>query len=520
MPPNLHEFDIVVADLRLRDPVPYSDADHGSSDSANASQGYVLCEFPQTVFDPRPLAGTWYEDTIGEILKKESVVVVFAAGLSSVSYQLVELTPRGLTRQREATLDNYSLLPLQRGHNKKGRQTIVANTAKNLAVYLREYSQEFEYEITFEHPAYRKEGVTVEDPNFTPLMTNQAGEIVSYVQFWNENSALFVFPQMKNKARFLLQLFQEYLPAIKPKLFPFSTQFAWLGDEEYRLPNEKRLFEEKQKLEQEYSARRVTKESEIEENHQRYRFLHDLLTQTDQGLVRAAEWYFKWLGFDRVENRDEEHPGRKEEDLQISLTEGLLVVEVKGIGGTSKDEECSQIGKIKYRRAQERGSFDVSALYVVNHQRYLSPENRQNPPFSDQQKKDAKNEQRGLLTTYDLFKLYFAIEAGFVKKEDARRSLLDFGLVTFRPSDSVPIGTPLEIHHGGKVGIFALAGAPTRVGDELIVCENGRFRKTKVASLQAQDKDVLEASDDEIGIMLSDKISKSSQLWKPMTEPR
>ena len=70
------------------------------------------------------------------------------------------------------------------------------------------------------------------------------------------------------------------------------------------------------------------------------------------------------------------------------------------IGGTSKDEECSQIFKIKSRRMKELKRFDVFGLYIVNHQKHLPPLNRENPPFTENQIQDAINDERGLLTTW------------------------------------------------------------------------------------------------------------------------
>jgi len=73
-------------------------------------------------------------------------------------------------------------------------------------------------------------------------------------------------------------------------------------------------------------------ECEIKDNHQKYRFLHDLLTENDKELVKAVELYFRWLGFEDVVNCDEAHPDEKKR-IAVTLERGLLVVEVKGLGG-------------------------------------------------------------------------------------------------------------------------------------------------------------------------------------------
>ena len=521
IPQNLHEYDIVIIDLKDREPIQYDAASHLSLVGNSAKQSFLLCEFPQTIFDPRPLTGYMLRSMIVEIQKKESIIIVFASEQKEISYNSVIIIPEWSFKDKQFKYDNYSFLPdITSSNNRTGIETKVISGNVEFDVeftnFLQKYNQEFIYEITFQHPAHWDNWQSIKDSDFIPLITNSGDEIISYAKIY-DSSILFVFPQLENKVSFLLELFQRYLPAIKPKLFPFSTQFLWLKDQEYQLPNEANLYSEKQSLEKEFEEKIATKELEINENHQKYQFLHDLLTETDKKLVKSVELFFHWLEFDCVVNCDEVYPERNEEDLQITLDNGLLVVEVKGIGGTSKDSECSQISKIKHRYQEERKSFDVFALYIVNHQRHQPPENRSNPPFIKQQIKDAVNDGRGLLTTYTLFKLYYAIAGGFISKDDARKSLLNFGLVTFSPSDSVLIGKPMEIHYNKTVGIFLLENIPIRRGEELFVYSDGRYCKTKVVSLQDQDEDVEEASSGKIGIKISGTFSQESELWKPKT---
>jgi len=42
--------------------------------------------------------------------------------------------------------------------------------------------------------------------------------------------------------------------------------------------------------------------------------------------------------------------------------------------------------------------------------------------------------ERGLLTTYDLFRTYFLIDDGLLSKKDAREALTEIGLIKFVPS--------------------------------------------------------------------------------------
>ena len=59
---------------------------------------------------------------------------------------------------------------------------------------------------------------------------------------------LFVFPQIIEKNSFLEELLINQLPTLWPNLFPFNSEFKWLEEEAYMLPNEEYLLEKKEFL--------------------------------------------------------------------------------------------------------------------------------------------------------------------------------------------------------------------------------------------------------------------------------
>ncbi len=254
-------------------------------------------------------------------------------------------------------------------------------------------------------------------------------------------------------------------------------------------------------------------DEKIAANRSKFSFLHDLLTQTGSELVDTVDLFLRWLDFSNVVNVDKTNPDLPEEDLQVETNNGMLVIEVKGISGTSTDSDCSQITKIRYRRAEERDSFDVYGLYVVNHQMYMPPIERANPPFSETQINDAKNDRRGLITTFDLFNLYFNVAAGYVSKVEARSALFQIGLVSFPPSNATSIPGPYEIHYKRQVVIIHLQDLEIRNGDTIVFLSDGRYDCADVLEIQVDNKTVSNVSRGEVGLRLSKRIDVSSGLW-------
>lgn len=192
-----------------------------------------------------------------------------------------------------------------------------------------------------------------------------------------------------------------------------------------------------------------------------------------------------------------------------------MIIEVKGIGGTSKDKECAQISKIKHRRMEERQAFDVSALYVVNHQRYISPRNRITPPFTTNQIKDAQLDKRGLVTTFQLYNAYFDIVSGLFTKESIRNQLLTFGLVEFSPPELLEVGVADEVFKKGTIAILNLTGRRITKGMKLLAKKNGSYTSTRIIGLQINNVHVDEAENGEVGVELDDPIKKGSNIFVP-----
>lgn len=515
-PQNFHEFDILILDLTneiLKDFEPLTIEERKSRSHSMFS---LVCSYPATLFDPRPLSASILANKIAEVKNRKFIEIVFGSENYEVDYEIVEITDKYPENHPSEKHNLYSFNPqVPLSEQKFGREVEICNIREDLQNLLMKHLDELSYEQTFYHPTewVKDKGKDVPTKNLIPLMKNINDEIVSFVQIYG-NHITFIFPNIKNKDTFLSEFLKSILPSVYPDVFPFSTQFKWVGNSEYYTPNHEKLLDEKVKLFAEYEKSTLIIESKIEENFKKYKFLHDLLTETGDKLVHAVFAFLKFLEFKNVILKDEESKTIKEEDIQVELDFGILVIETKGIGGTSTDSDCSQISKIKHRRCKERNSFDVWALYIVNHQRFLPPINRKNPPFTENQIEDAINDERGLLTTWQIFKLYNEIQTDLISKEEARNQMLEYGLILFKPKISDEIGVTREVFKGGYVAVVNLLNTKINVGDTVILEKDYTYNKSKILSLQLNDIEVMEAIIGEVGIKLDRKISKGTILWK------
>jgi len=512
-PSNLHEFDIVMMDMTVEKSEEFDAKLHSLSKTSGNKAYALLSAYPEQVFDPRPFAINIVSKEINELAEKKAIVITFCGSAISFEYQFVEITARGASvtdRNRYLNHAFYDGFPGSK--NRHGRKVVLPEKGSKLYPLLNQHVGGIEYRSVFNHPDVWLDGEYQKDKNFIPLLYNERNEIISYAHFKDELLVL-VFPDIEDKANFVASLLKTYLPEILPDVFPFHGEFGWLENGDYLLPGESNLLQEKAEIEEKYAKDIAANESSLHTLKGEFKFLTDLISETGEQLVSSIEHYLKWLGFESVVNLDETNPDILEEDIQVDCGDRFLVIEIKGIGGTSTDKDCSQISKIRYRRAEQRGKFDVFGLYIVNHQRYIPPKSRSNPPFTENQIKDAEHDKRGLLTTYDLYKAYFLIEEGILQKLDVRESLFKTGLITLEPEDVVSIGIPHELFLDGQVAIINLNDTTLTVGDTLIVRKQGDYSGAKIKSLQVDDKVVDTCNVGEVGIKLDVKLKKNSELF-------
>lgn len=510
-PRNIHEYDILIFDLNNENFIPYKEEEHKRKNVDSNKDYYIFCSYPKTIFNPKPITAIQLQKHIENISNKKSFLIVFGNHSEYVEYDFVDSWKNYPSIESREKFHNYSFLPSNSflSENKNGKKINILNS--KLKSIFEKYKDNIQYHVTFFHPKHYENNEVKPDGNFVPLIENEYNEIVSYVYFYN-NQCILMFPDIFEKGKFLKELLEEVLPTINPDIFPEQENASWTLNEDYFLPNQKKLIKEEKDIIARHNKELENISKKINENTKEYEFLHKIIVSTGDELVENLIILLKWLGFNNITDMDDCNNGKKEEDIQIPLEDGLLIIEVKGIGGTSKDKECAQISKIRSRRCEERKSFDVFGLYIVNHQRHLPPFSRTNPPFSEDQINDANLDKRGLLTTWDLFNLFFDICNNTISKKQVREDLKKTGLIIFNHDLIEELGIVSEIYKNGEVVIINI-NKKINKNSVLFIKKNYRYNSIKILDLQTDDKSVEIAENCEVGILINSSLKIGDKLF-------
>ena len=499
---NLHEYSVVIIDLQNENKSRHCI----ENDKPNSNPYLFELSFPQRKFEPSPLV---LSIMISQ-MRVPSLKIIFAGINYTEKYNITEVLKQSqYSCPYEEKRNIYEIIKAN-VTSKSGKKIISENN--NLANVISKYMKG--YNVIFNLPSQwdQSSQKSIVDPSFIPLLKNQDGDVVSYIGYSKNSGYEILIPLCEKKDELIEKLLTSVLPEMLPDFFPESKQFEWLKEQEF-LPKEILEIEKERTLIQEKYDLEINLLNERRGAiDKKYKFLHDLLIETGDNLVQAVCTYFKWLGFSNVETIDGNEDILRE-DIQITEEDKLYIIEVKGIGGTSTDAECSQVAKHRRKREKEHRDKEIIPIYIVNHQRYMRPSLRQNPPFSDNQIDYAKNDERGLLTTWQLYNQYKLIENGIFTKEETRNSLDEWGLISLIPQNLISLGIYDEYFKKPKAGILMLNNIKIKVGDEIYARKGERWIRTQITSIQLNDKNVDCADNGEVGMVTDIELEKGFEIF-------
>jgi hypothetical protein len=482
---DLKEADIVIADLNPHDleKPPKKNSDKAS----DVDQYWTSTE--NGLIDPRPFNLQFIVRDMNRILENDGVFVLFVGPRTTHEYQLGHIQYSELQCDgKPLSATTWGILSLLADGarvsvaNDCGKQMAVDATSP-LGKLLQKHIGGAEFACTFEA------GYNLHQDNWCSLAKNKFGATVA-AQISLGDAIVLLLPDLQDKARFIDSLVTEYLPEVRPDLFPEAAGKKWVHEAPYEFPEvlaleleivavHEKALQSANKLTQSIETLRAAKSGS-----------YGLLTTTGDELVGCVLEALRFLGFKNVVNADEiaKEAGASNlaEDIQILDSDPLLLAEVKGIGGMPADDDILSASKYLAVRMREWKKTNLKALSIINHQRNLPALTRDDNLIRAEILPTIEQQEIGVITTLDLFRLVRGKEQCGWDDKHIRPLFLQSGRI--RP-------IPLHYEYVGKVTKFkddicgiAVEAVQVRATDTIAFELDLNFVELKADGLQIDNK--------------------------------
>jgi hypothetical protein len=495
--PNYSEQEIIVIDLTPTEIASGPEADKHIAYSSND----WWCSTETGVIDPRPRVMEGAKAGLDRILRSGGIFIVFCEPRQKQKMRFATGNKYGGLERvaEEIKSDNWSFLsvfsdPYFNITMEHGSE-IYQPQPNGYSTFLERHLKNCRFSTVFS-PTYRFKQDACKI-SFESLLNNKHGDSVGGLILDSESKGVvFLLPHFSRKQEFVHDLIAHVLPDIMPQHFPFSERTRWLYATEYEHPEVISLCGNKAKILSEAAEKANAIELQIENERQRQSYLHGILTKTGDDLVKDVKLSLEDIGFRDVIDVDEIgiDANFKQEDLQVSDRNPILLIEVKGINGLPTEGDTLQVVKYIPRRMKEWGHTGVSGVVIINHQRCIPPVQRRNAlVFTPQQIEDAENSDIVLVTTWELFRLLRAKKKYFWKAEFLTGMFYGKGRISSIPLHWKEVGK--VAHFFEKPGVVSIELSDTlKVGDKIGFLLSSEYIEEEVTSLELDRTSVGEAT--------------------------
>jgi hypothetical protein len=492
LPKNFIESEVVV--INLLSPAPIARQSQRIPPLADERCWWTRCS--DSKIDPRPLSMMNNQESFDKIISNGGIFIIFAERREVKHFKFgfkpfnnTALSDLDFIPQKEVAIDNWHFLSILNDENldtTKYQGENVSVTVKETALnqLLSEYCQGADIRCTLQPKA--------QIANYwMTLAENKYREpIAGAIDLEERKGKIFIFPQIKDKSRFLTRFLKDVLPKLSPHLFP-DAKGSWVHRPEYELSEVLKLEDQIQQAKRQIVAwEEVIKKEKTEKS-----YLYELISGTGNPLGSAVKKTLEVLGFQSVIDVDEEmekagDKGRKREDLQIHDDSPALLVEVKGINWIT-DDEALAVQKYVAPRQKEWERKDIQGLAIINHQRNLPALERENKtPFREDILINAQKQGFGLLTTVDLWRLTRSYLNNGWKHEHIKSLFYQIGRIEPVPKHYEFIGNVDHFYPTPKAVTVWIEAAKLKQGDRIAFELPNIFEEQEVKSLQVDNKPV------------------------------
>ncbi|WP_269633133.1 hypothetical protein [Pelomonas sp. BJYL3] len=493
LPDGYAEQEIIFVDLACEP----ADGPIGELQCALDSDGYWIgCD--KGIIDPRFSAAIVARPRFDRIVAAGGVVVVFAMPESGVSVVTGRKSRQTFHVKEPVQVDEWSFLGALKSvrvSRLSGEEIVVCEQQSLIGRALSAELFSMRYECTL-HPIYNH-------TNWKVLAKNKFGDPVALGYSNDSKGSVFLLPQVDDKASLIKRLLTDVFPELFPHLYPGIDRGRWTHLPEYELRSVIELETARQNAIAMHKAAMAKLDADVSELRSKDGWLHDLLTETGDHLVEAVAAGLAELGFQNVVDMDKirDRDGKpRREDLQIQDASPTLIVDVKGISNFPGDEDAMQAFKHAALFMREQNRTDVYGLSIVNHQRHLPPLDRDNAmPFRRELVDVALQNQQGLMTTWDLYRLVVNMRRHGWRSNDVKPVLYGHGRIRPIPKHYAFLGR-VALVWAHAIGVDIEDGI-VRIGDTLAIEFDVYFEEAQVLSLQVNTENRREAmTGDKTGI--------------------
>ncbi|MCS4311711.1 hypothetical protein M2397_002006 [Pseudomonas sp. BIGb0381] len=483
---QFQESDLIVVDLTSRVLAPESKG--GKHTPQEEIDLWAKCD--KGWIDARARTALFAKADFNRIVASGGALIVFAGPESPMEFQWASANHHSLETSKEINGGVWNLIDSMEKIRFISESGSVINVTSDepLEKLLKKYLQGAEFKCVFK-PRWSKYEF------WRPLATNKYGADIALSGHYGDGIVL-IFPQILDKASFISELLESYLPERLPNLFPDIEKGKWTHFPEYELERVIELEERKALVITEMEKELHAIDEEISMNRSEDGWIHDLITATGDGLVNAIKLALSELGFESIvdvdEIRDAEGKSRRE-DLRIEDRNPTLVIDIKGVGGKASDDDLMQANKHALINMKELKITTIQGLSIINQQRHLPPLLRDNSePFRQEILDFADETGLGLLTTFDLYRIVLNKRRHGWISDWVKPILYKHQRITPIPEHYQYIGAVSKVF-SEVFGMHILENR-VEVGDFLAVEGDIYFEEVKVDSIQVNSVDVESAT--------------------------
>lgn len=445
------------------------------------------------LLDPRPIAVSLASRNFNKIYENGGVFIVFfdPCPVQEVVLGRMSSFHRELVVDDRFNVQSWAFLDVCRGlwtSDDAGNEVMPKGNHGAISQLIADHLNDVRYSCTF--PGWERNG-----DRWLPLLCNKYGEVVSGMICPPEESKhgwVFLLPRIKDQPGFVSSMLKDILPDLSPSLFPNTEGQKWVHMPQYELPTVLNKIREIEHVEAEAADRVAKLKLGIDEERRDREFMYTLIRGTGSELVDAVKKALSLIGFMHIVDVDEELRSEGKdadlrEDIRILDATPALVVDVKGVNGSPSDAEALQAAKHAFMRINETRDPNFKPLTIINHQRLLPPLDRSNEmPFRKEILGSAEQQNLGLMTCWDLFRLIRGLEANGWRSEHLKPLFYKVGRIDPRPMNYEFTG---EIQHVWKEAFsLSIVEGQIRVGDKIALEFPVDFSEQWVSSMQLNNQ--------------------------------